>query len=59
MVEKVLSYAYDQVPNAIMFALGALAIPSILVGYYTKDMIVGVGSHALVRYIYQYKYESF
>jgi NADH-ubiquinone oxidoreductase chain 5 len=41
---KVLCYAYDS-GFQICFALGALAIPSVLVGYFTKDMIVGVGSH--------------
>ena len=29
----------------ICVALSSLAIPSILVGYYTKDMMVGVGTH--------------
>ena len=41
---KVICYAYDS-GYQISIALGSLAIPSILVGYYTKDMIVGVGSH--------------
>jgi len=41
---KVLSYAYDS-GFQICVALGSLALPSVLVGYYTKDMIVGVGSH--------------
>ena len=41
---KVLSYAYDS-GLQICVALGSLAIPSVLVGYYSKDMIVGVGSH--------------
>nr|UDP55425.1 NADH dehydrogenase subunit 5 [Schizostauron trachyderma] len=41
---KVICYAYDS-GYQISIALGALAIPSVLVGYYTKDMIVGVGSH--------------
>jgi NADH-ubiquinone oxidoreductase chain 5 len=41
--KKVICYAYDSGPQ-ITFALGCLAIPSILVGYYTKDMFVGVGS---------------
>lgn len=42
--QKVLSYVYDSGPQ-ICIALGFLAIPSVLIGYYTKDMIVGVGSH--------------
>ena len=41
---KVLCYAYDS-GFQICFTLGALAIPSVLVGYFTKDMIVGVGSY--------------
>lgn len=36
----------------ICLALGALAIPSIFVGYYTKDMMVGVGSHFFGTAIY-------
>ena len=42
--KKVLSYAYDS-GLQICLSLGLLAIPSVLVGYYTKDMIVGVGSN--------------
>jgi hypothetical protein len=42
--KQVISFAYDSGPQ-ITIALGLLAIPSILVGYFTKDMIVGVGSH--------------
>lgn len=42
--KQIISYAYDS-NIRITFALGCLAIPSIFVGYYTKDMIVGVGSH--------------
>jgi NADH-ubiquinone oxidoreductase chain 5 len=41
--KKVICYAGDSGPQ-IVIALGCLAIPSIFVGYYTKDMIVGVGS---------------
>jgi NADH-ubiquinone oxidoreductase chain 5 len=48
---KVISYAYDSGPQ-ICIALGSLAIPSILVGYYTKDMMVGVGSHFFGTAIY-------
>jgi len=40
---KVISYAYDSGPQ-ICFALAGLSVPSILAGYLTKDMIVGVGS---------------
>ncbi len=40
---KILSYASDSGLN-ICIALASLSIPSILVGYYTKDMIVGVGT---------------
>jgi len=42
--KQVICYAYDS-GIRITSALGCLAIPSIFVGYYTKDMIVGVGSH--------------
>jgi NADH-ubiquinone oxidoreductase chain 5 len=42
--KKVICYATESGPQ-ITIALGCLAIPSILIGYYTKDMIVGVGSH--------------
>jgi NADH-ubiquinone oxidoreductase chain 5 len=41
---QVISFAYDSGPQ-ITIALCLLAIPSILVGYFTKDMVVGVGSH--------------
>ena len=42
--KKVICFAYDS-GFQICLALSCLAIPSILVGYYSKDMIVGVGSH--------------
>lgn len=48
---KVICYAYDSGPQ-ITIALGCLAIPSMFVGYYTKDMIVGVGSHFFGTAIY-------
>lgn len=48
---KVICYAYDSGPQ-ITFALGCLAIPSMFVGYYTKDMIVGVGSQFFGTAIY-------
>ena len=41
--KSVISFAADA-PNAITFVLGVLAIPSIFVGFCTKDMIVGFGS---------------
>jgi NADH-ubiquinone oxidoreductase chain 5 len=41
--KKVISYAYDS-GIQICLALGFLAIPSILVGYFAKDMMVGVGT---------------
>ena len=41
--KQVICFAVDS-GLAIILALGCLAIPSIFVGYYTKDMIVGVGS---------------
>ena len=41
--KQVVAYAYDS-GIIICLALGLLAIPSVFVGYYTKDMIVGVGS---------------
>ena len=48
---KVISYAYESGPQ-ITIALGCLAIPSMFVGYYTKDMIVGVGSQFFGTAIY-------
>jgi NADH-ubiquinone oxidoreductase chain 5 len=42
--KKIITLASDS-NIQICCALGALAVPSIFVGYYTKDMIVGVGSH--------------
>lgn len=40
---QIISYAYDSGPQ-ISFALGILSIPSILIGFYTKDLLVGLGS---------------
>ena len=40
----VICYAYDS-SYYICIALGVLAIPSIFIGFYTKDMIVGLGTH--------------
>jgi len=48
---KTISYAYDS-GFYICFALGALAIPSILIGYFTKDMVVGVGNDFLGTSVY-------
>jgi NADH-ubiquinone oxidoreductase chain 5 len=41
---KVICYAYDSGIN-ITFALGCLALPSIFIGYLSKDMFVGVGNN--------------
>ena len=41
--KHVISRAYDS-SYQICIALGCLAVPSMFVGYYTKDMIVGLGS---------------
>lgn len=41
--KKVICYAYDS-GIQICFSLGCLAIPSIFIGYYTKDILVGVGT---------------
>lgn len=42
--KQIICFAYDSGPQ-IVTSLGCLAIPSIFIGYFTKDMIVGVGSH--------------
>jgi len=42
--KRVICYASNS-GLQITISLGCLAIPSIIIGYYTKDMIVGVGSH--------------
>lgn len=49
--KQIICFAYDS-GYYICFALCCLAIPSILVGYYTKDMIVGVGSSFFGTAIY-------
>ena len=41
--KQVICSAYDS-SYQICIALGCLAIPSIFIGYYTKDMIVGLGT---------------
>jgi NADH-ubiquinone oxidoreductase chain 5 len=49
--KKVICYAQDS-GKFICLALGCLAIPSIFIGYLTKDMMVGVGSHFFGSAIY-------
>jgi len=49
--KSVISFARDA-PNAITLVLEILAIPSIFVGFYTKDMIVGLGSDFFGTAIY-------
>ena len=41
--KSVITFAYDS-SYQICIALGILAIPSIFIGYYTKDMVVGLGT---------------
>lgn len=48
---KVICYAHDS-GYFICIALGCLAIPSIFIGYLTKDMFVGVGSHFFGTSVY-------
>ena len=48
---QVICFAYDS-GFQICVALGCLAIPSILIGYYVKDMFVGVGSNFFGTAIY-------
>jgi NADH-ubiquinone oxidoreductase chain 5 len=49
--KNVIRFAAD-VPNAITLVLGILAIPSIFIGFYSKDMIVGFGSEFFGTAIY-------
>ena len=49
--KQVICFAYDSGPQ-ICIALSCLAIPSILIGYYTKDMFVGVGSNFFGTAVY-------
>lgn len=49
--KKVISYAYDSGLH-ICLALGLLSIPSILIGFYSKDLVVGVGSYFFGNAIY-------
>ena len=41
--KKIISYANDS-GTFICLVLGCLAMPSIFIGYLTKDMVVGLGS---------------
>ena len=49
--KNVIRFAAD-VPNAITLVLGILAIPSIFIGFYSKDIIVGFGSDFFGTAIY-------
>jgi NADH-ubiquinone oxidoreductase chain 5 len=49
--KSVVGFASDQINN-ITVVLGCLAIPSMFVGYYTKDMIVGLGTDFFQTAIY-------
>ena len=49
--KKVISYAYDS-GIRICIPLATLSIPSMFIGYYTKDMMVGVGSQFFGSAIY-------
>jgi NADH-ubiquinone oxidoreductase chain 5 len=48
---KVICYAHDS-GYFICIALGCLALPSIFIGYLTKDMLVGVGSQFFGTSVY-------
>lgn len=49
--KQIITFASDSYIQ-ICFALGALAFPSVFIGYYTKDMMVGVGSFFFGTAIY-------
>ena len=49
--KQIICYAYDSGKN-ITIALGVLGIPSMFIGYYSKDMMVGVGSNFLSNAVY-------
>ena len=49
--KQVICFAYDSGPQ-ICIALACLAIPSIFIGYYTKDMIIGIGNNFFGNGIY-------
>ena len=48
---NVLSFGKD-IPNTITLVLGILAIPSIFVGFYSKDLLVGMGTNFFGTAIY-------
>merc|ERR1712238_611221 len=48
---SVVGFARDEFNNITM-VLGILAIPSIFVGFYTKDMVVGMGTDFFKTAIY-------
>lgn len=49
--KKIISFAYDSGLN-ISIALICLAIPSALIGYYSKDLMVGLGNNTFNSVIY-------
>lgn len=49
--KQIICFAYDS-GFQICVTLACLAIPSILIGYYTKDMIVGMGNNFFGNSIY-------
>jgi NADH-ubiquinone oxidoreductase chain 5 len=49
--KTIICYAYDSGPQ-IVVALSCLALPSIFIGYCSKDFIVGLGSHFFGTSIY-------
>jgi proton-translocating NADH-quinone oxidoreductase chain L len=49
--KQVISFAADA-PNAITLVLAFLAIPSMFVGFYSKDILVGMGSDVFGTAIY-------
>lgn len=55
--KKIISQAHESNFN-ITFSLACLAIPSIFIGYFTKDMLVGVGSPFFNNVLFQ-KFEYF
>ena len=49
--KHVVPFAADA-PNQITFVLGVLAVPSIFIGYYCKDLLVGFGSEFFGTAVY-------
>lgn len=41
--KKIICYSKDS-GNIIKFVLGCLSLPSVLIGFYSKDLLVGIGS---------------